>query len=186
MSLLQTYQDTIVPQLKEQFSIKNPMMVPSLTSCTLNIGVGDSDKKVIQQAFDALREVSGQQPVITKSRKSVAGFKIRSGWPLGVKVTLRGPQMYAFLERLLWIALPRVRDFSGLNAKSFDGRGNYNFGIKEHYVFPEVVYERLDRHWGMDIALATTATSNEQAFALLHALGFPFKGHAAVSQQESA
>lgn len=177
MSLQKRYEEIIVPQLCEEFGFTNPMTVPSLVSCTLNIGVGDSDKKVIQMAYDGLMQLSGQRPIITKSRKSVAGFKIRAGWPLGVKVTLRGDQMYAFLERTLWIAFPRVRDFSGLNPKSFDGRGNYNFGIKEHYVFPEIVYEDLDRHWGLDIALATSATNNEHGFALLKALGFPFKGH---------
>ena len=154
------------------------MQIPALKSIVLNIGVGDSDKKLINLALNELRTLCGQQPIITYARKSEAGFKIRQGWPLGVKVTLRGENMWAFLEKLLYVALPRVRDFRGLNPKSFDGRGNYNFGVREHFIFPEIVYETLERTWGFDIAGTTTAPNNDQAFALLNALGFPFKGHA--------
>ena len=171
------YSDTIVQKLMKDFSYENIMEVPRITKITLNMGVGEAvnDKKVVENAAGDLAKISGQKPVITKSRKSVAGFKIREGWPIGCKVTLRKDRMYDFLERLLFIAIPRIRDFRGLNRRSFDGRGNYSMGIKEQIVFPEIQYDKIDALRGLDITITTTARTNEEGLALLSAFHFPFK-----------
>jgi len=161
----------------KQLGYTNIMQVPRLLKITLNMGVGEAvnDKKIVDNAASDLTKIAGQKAVITKTRKSVAGFKIREGWPIGCKVTLRGERMYEFLERLLCVAIPRVRDFRGLSKRSFDGRGNYSMGIKEQIVFPEIQYDKIDALRGMDITISTTATSNEEGLALLTALKFPFK-----------
>ena len=172
--LQQRYQTDIVPQLMKRFAYTNKMQVPKLTKITLNMGVG-TDKKQIAQASEELKLIAGQQPVVTKARKSVASFKIREGWPLGCKVTLRGKRMYEFLDRLISIALPGVRDFRGLNAKSFDGRGNYSFGLKEQIVFPEIDYDKVEEMRGLDVVVTTTAANDEEGEALLLAFNFPIK-----------
>ncbi len=171
------YKDTIVKQLQEKFEYKSVMQVPRITKITLNMGLGEAvgDKKVIEHAMKDMTAISGQKPVVTVARKSVAGFKIREGYPIGCKVTLRGEKMWEFLERLISIAIPRIRDFRGLNPKSFDGRGNYSLGIKEQIVFPEIDYDKVDKVRGMDITITTTAENNEQARALLDAFNFPLK-----------
>lgn len=171
------YRSSIAPKLKEELELGNVNEVPKLSKITLNIGLGEAvgDKKVVDNAVADLEKISGQKPVVTYARKSVAGFKIREGWPIGVKVTLRRDRMYEFLDRLLSISLPRVRDFRGLNAKSFDGRGNYSLGIKEQIIFPEIDYDKIDALRGMDITLTTTARSNEEGLALLRAFKFPFR-----------
>ena len=175
--LQQFYQDTVIPKLTEQFGYKNPMEVPRISKITLNMGVGESvnDKKVMEFAVNDMTAVSGQKPIVTISRKSIAGFKIRDGYPIGCKVTLRRRQMYEFMDRLVNIALPRVRDFRGINGKSFDGRGNYSFGIKEQIIFPEIEYEKIDAVRGMDITVTTTAKTDAEAKALLAAFSFPFR-----------
>ncbi len=171
------YKEQVVPALMEKFGYKSVMQVPRIEKITLNMGVGEAvaDKKVLQFAMDDMAKISGQKPVITRARKSVAGFKIREGWPIGCKVTLRAERMYEFLDRLINIAIPRIRDFRGLSAKSFDGRGNYSMGVKEQIIFPEVDYDKIDALRGMDITITTTARSDEEAKALLDGFNFPFK-----------
>ena len=175
--LQEFYNSTLHAQLKEQLGIDNVMAVPKLTKITLNMGLGDSarDKKVIDSAVNEMAAISGQKPVVTYARKSIAGFKLREGMPLGVKVTLRGRTMYEFLDRLIHISIPRIRDFRGLNAKSFDGRGNYSMGVKEQIIFPEIDYDKIDQIRGMDITITTTAKNDDQARALLVGYGFPFR-----------
>ena len=176
-NLKETYKKELIPVLQEKLGMKNVMAVPKLTRVVINMGVGEAanDKKHLESAFQNLTVIAGQKPVITKARKSVASFKIREGWPLGCKVTLRGDKMYEFMERLINIAIPRERDFRGLNPKSFDGQGNYNFGIKEQIIFPEINYDNIDNIRGMDICINTSATNKEDAKALLEVLEFPFK-----------
>ena len=175
--LQEYYKETVVPQLKEQLGIENVMEVPQITKITLNMGVGEAvnDKKVIEQAVADMTVIAGQKAVPTKARKSVAAFKIRDGYPIGCKVTLRRERMYEFLDRLISIAIPRIRDFRGLNRKSFDGRGNYSMGVKEQIMFPEIDYDQIDVIRGMDITITTTARNDEEALALLQAFNFPFK-----------
>lgn len=175
--LAEHYKNNVVPELMKQFSYKSVMEVPKITKITLNMGVGEAvaDKKVIQHAVGDMAKIAGQQPIITKARKSIAGFKIRDGWPIGCKVTLRRGKMYDFLDRLISIAIPRERDFRGLNPKSFDGRGNYSMGIKEQIIFPEIDYDKIDAIRGMDITFTTNAKSNEEAKALLLAFNLPLK-----------
>jgi large subunit ribosomal protein L5 len=175
--LKEYYKTTIVPELTKQFEYENPMQVPKITKIVLNIGSGEfSDKKILDNAMGDLEKISGQKPVVTKARKSVAGFKIREGWPVGCKVTLRGERMYEFLDRLVSIAIPRIRDFRGLNPKAFDGRGNYALGVSEQIIFPEIDYDKIDKIRGMDITITTTAESNDEGRALLRAFSFPFRG----------
>lgn len=171
------YREEILPKLKEELGVKNVHEVPRITKITLNMGVGEAigDKKVIEHAVADMERIAGQKAVVTKARKSVAGFKVREGWPIGVKVTLRSDRMYEFLERLVDIALPRVRDFRGLSPKSFDGRGNYSMGVKEQIIFPEVDYDKIDTLRGLDITLTTTAKSDDEGRALLKAFNFPFR-----------
>ncbi len=173
----QHYKDVVVPQLMERFGYKNPMQVPRLAKVTLNMGVGEAaaNKKVLDNALDDMTKIAGQKPVSTKARVSVATFKIRDGWPIGAKVTLRRARMFEFLDRLITIALPRVRDFRGVSGRSFDGRGNYNFGIKEQIIFPEINFDAIDALRGMDIAITTTARSDAEAKALLEGFKFPFR-----------
>jgi len=175
--LQEFYNETVVPQLKEQLGLDNVTQVPRITKITLNMGVGEAvnDKKLIQKAVEDMSLISGQKAAITLTRKSVASFKIREDYPIGCKVTLRRERMYEFLDRLVSIAIPRIRDFRGLNAKAFDGRGNYNMGVQEQIVFPEVDYDSVDSVRGMDIAITTTATNDEQGRALLQAFSFPFR-----------
>lgn len=175
--LLEFYRKEIVPKLKEAFSYGSIMQVPHLEKITLNMGVGEAaaDKKILANAISDLEKIAGQKPVATLARKSNAGFKIRAGWPIGCKVTLRRARMYEFLDRLIGIALPRVRDFRGMSVKSFDGRGNYSLGIKEQIVFPEIEYDKIDTLRGLDIVITTSAKTNKEAFALLKAFNFPFK-----------
>ena len=178
MTRLQTYyKETVVPQLMKKFSYGNIMEVPKITKICLNMGVGEAvgDKKVMDRAVGDMTAIAGQKPVVQVARKSVASFKIRDGWPVGCKVTLRRERMYEFLDRLVSIAIPRVRDFRGLNRKSFDGRGNYSLGVKEQIMFPEIDYDKIDVIRGMDITIATTAKNDEEALALLQAFNFPFK-----------
>lgn len=171
------YKEKVVPKLIEQFGYKNIMEVPRLTKITLNMGVGEAvgNKKVMEHATADMAKIAGQKPIVTLAKKSVAGFKIRDGWPVGCKVTLRRDRMYEFFDRLVNVALPRVRDFRGVSAKSFDGKGNYNMGIQEQIIFPEVDYDQIDAIRGMDIAITTTAKTDEEAKALLAAFDFPFK-----------
>lgn len=171
------YDEVIRPALKEQFGYANVMELPKLDKIVLNMGVGEAvnDTKKVKAAAADLELIAGQKPVITHARKSIAGFKVREEMPLGVKVTLRKQRMYEFLDRLVNIALPRVRDFRGLNPNSFDGRGNYAMGIKEHIIFPEIAYDQIDQVWGMDIVICTTAKSDDEARALLKAFNFPFR-----------
>ncbi|WP_448567203.1 50S ribosomal protein L5 [Thalassotalea ganghwensis] len=171
------YKDTVVAELQKKFGYKSVMQVPRIEKITLNMGVGEaiSDKKVLEHATNDLTAISGQKPVTTVARKSVAGFKIREGYPIGTKVTLRGERMWEFLERLISISVPRIRDFRGLNPKSFDGRGNYSMGVKEQIIFPEIDYDKIDKIRGMDITITTTANTNEEGHALLTAFNFPFK-----------
>ena len=172
------YDSEIVPKLLKEFGYKNVMEVPRITKVTLNMGVGEAsqDRKAIDGAVTDMTKLSGQKPVVTLARKSVAGFKIREGWPIGVKVTLRSERMYEFLERLVCLAVPRVRDFRGLNAKSFDGRGNYSMGLREQIVFPEIEFDKVDKLRGLDITVTTTAKTDDEARALLRAFNFPLKG----------
>jgi large subunit ribosomal protein L5 len=171
------YRKDVVPSLQSQFGYKSIMQVPRLTKITLNMGVGEAlaDKKVLANAIADMEKIAGQKPVQTLAKKSVAGFKVREGWPIGCKVTLRGAHMYEFLDRLINVALPRVRDFRGLDPKGFDGMGNYNFGVKEQIIFPEIEFEKVDAMRGMNITFTTTAKSNEEGRALLAAFNFPFK-----------
>jgi len=178
MSRLQTYyKEVVVPQMMEQFGYDNVMQVPRITKIALNMGVGEAvaDKKVMDRAVGDMTAISGQKPVVNNARKSVASFKIRDGWPVGCKVTLRRERMYEFLDRLVNIAIPRIRDFRGLNRKSFDGRGNYSMGVKEQIMFPEIDYDKIDVIRGLDVTIATTAKSDEEALALLQAFNFPFR-----------
>ncbi len=170
------FREEVVPALQKELDC-NVHEVPRITKITLNMGVGEAigDKKVIEHALSDLQKIAGQKPVVTKARKSVAGFKVREGWPIGVKVTLRDERMYEFLERLVDIALPRVRDFRGVSAKSFDGRGNYSMGVKEQIMFPEIEYDKIDTLRGLDITFTTTAKSDDEGRALLKAFNFPFR-----------
>ena len=174
--LLDQYRSTIRPALKEEFGYKNDMQMPKLEKIVLNMGVGEAvaDSKKIKAAEADMTAIAGQKPVITKAKKSIAGFKVREGMPLGVKVTLRGERMYDFLDRLVTVAMPRVRDFRGVSGKSFDGRGNYALGLKEHIVFPEIEYDKIDQVWGMDIVICTTASTDAEAKALLKHFNMPF------------
>lgn len=175
--LHEVYKKEIVPSLKKKFGYKSAMQVPHIEKITINMGVGEAaaDKKVLLNAISDLEKIAGQKVVQTLARKSIAGFKIREGWPIGCKVTLRRAKMYEFLDRLITIALPRVRDFRGISARSFDGRGNYSLGIKEQIVFPEIEYDKIDALRGMDITITTSARTNKEAFALLQAFNFPFR-----------
>ncbi|MGE4372703.1 MAG: 50S ribosomal protein L5 [Xanthobacter sp.] len=175
---LRTHYDTVVRQkMIEEFGYKNPMQVPSIEKVVINMGIGEAtaDTKKVTNAAAELGLIAGQKPVLTRARKAVSNFRLREGQPVGTKVTLRKVRMYEFLDRLVTIALPRVRDFRGLNSKSFDGRGNYAMGIKEHIVFPEINYDRVEQIWGMDVIVCTTAKSDEEARALLKAFNFPFR-----------
>ncbi|GAA6134223.1 50S ribosomal protein L5 [Oceaniserpentilla sp. 4NH20-0058] len=171
------YKSEVVAKLQEEFGYQNIMEVPKVTKITLNMGVGEGigDKKQVDAAVADLEQLSGQKVVVTKARKSVAGFKVREGWPIGCKVTLRADRMWDFMDRLVDIALPRVRDFRGLNGKSFDGRGNYSMGVKEQIIFPEIEYDKVDKVRGLDITVTTTARTNDEGRALLRALNFPFR-----------
>ncbi|AKS42640.1 50S ribosomal protein L5 [Wenzhouxiangella marina] len=171
------YRDTVIGQLKEKFGYANVMQVPRLEKITINMGLGEAvaDKKVIEKAVGDMAKIAGQQPVVTKARKSVASFKIRDDYPIGAKVTLRRERMYEFLDRLVNISLPRVRDFRGVSRKAFDGSGNYNLGIKEQIIFPEINFDQVDAIRGMDIAFTTSARTDEEGLALLEAFGFPFR-----------
>jgi large subunit ribosomal protein L5 len=176
--LKQFYEETVVKQLMEQFQYKTVMEVPRIEKITLNMGVGEAvaDKKVMENAVSDLEKIAGQKPLITKAKKSIAGFKIRDDYPVGCKVTLRKNNMYAFLDRLISIAIPRIRDFRGISAKSFDGRGNYNMGIKEQIIFPEIEYDKIDALRGMNITITTSAKTDDEAKGLLSAFSFPFRG----------
>ena len=175
--LQQIYRDKVAPELTEKFGYKSPMQVPRIPKITLNLGVSEavSDKKVMDHAVSDLTKIAGQKPVVTKSKKAIAGFKIRDGVPIGCMVTLRGVQMYEFLDRFVTIALPRVRDFRGISGRAFDGRGNYNIGVKEQIIFPEVDYDKVDALRGLNISITTTAKSDDECKALLTAFKFPFK-----------
>lgn len=175
--LLETYREKLVPELIKQFGYKSVMEVPRITKITLNMGVGEAvaDKKILDNAVADLTKIAGQKPVVTKARKAIAGFKIREGYPIGCMVTLRGVRMYEFLDRLVTVALPRVRDFRGVSGRSFDGRGNYNFGVKEQIMFPEIEYDKVDALRGLNISITTTARTDEEAKALLSAFRFPFR-----------
>jgi large subunit ribosomal protein L5 len=178
MARLQTYyKETVVPQLLEKFNFSNVMEVPKITKITLNMGVGEAvgDKKIMDRAVGDLTAIAGQKPIVNLARKSVASFKIRDGWPVGCKVTLRRERMYEFLDRLVNVAIPRIRDFRGLNRKSFDGRGNYSMGVKEQIMFPEIDYDQIDVIRGLDITITTNAKNDEEALALLQAFNFPFR-----------
>ena len=175
--LHEVYKDKVVAELQEKFGFSSVMQVPQIEKITLNMGVGEAlaDKKILDNAVADLAAISGQKPLITKARKSVAGFKVREGYPIGCKVTLRGERMSDFFERVVSIAIPRIRDFRGVSAKSFDGRGNYSMGVREQIIFPEIDYDKVDRVRGMDITITTSAKSDEEGRALLEAFNFPFK-----------
>ncbi len=175
--LQEKFKKEITPHLKKKFGYQSVMQVPRISKIVINMGVGEAvaDKKILTNAVEELQKIAGQKVVTTIARKSIAGFKVREGWPIGCKVTLRRDRMYEFLDRLITIALPRVRDFRGLSARSFDGRGNFSLGIKEQIVFPEIEYDKIDALRGMDITIATSAKTNKEAFALLQAFKFPFK-----------
>jgi large subunit ribosomal protein L5 len=177
-TLKDKYKSEIAPQLKEELGLANVMEVPRITKITLNMGVGEAvgDKKVLENAVADMEKIAGQKPIITKARKSIAGFKIRDGWPIGCKVTLRSDRMYEFLERLISIAIPRIRDFRGISPKSFDGRGNFAMGVGEQIIFPEIGYDQVDALRGMDITITTTARTDDEGRALLRAFNFPLKG----------
>jgi large subunit ribosomal protein L5 len=174
----QHYQSEVVPRLMKEFGYASVMQVPRITKITVNMGVGEAvgDKKILDNAIGDLSAITGQKPVATKARKSIAGFKIREGWPVGCKVTLRRERMYEFLERLICIAMPRIRDFRGISSRSFDGRGNFSMGVSEQIIFPEIDYDKIDALRGMDIAISTTARTDDEARALLRAFNFPFRG----------
>ena len=176
-TLKDRYRSEIAPKLKEELGLLNLMDVPRVTKITLNMGVGEAvgDKKVLENAVADMQKIAGQRPVVTKSRKSIAGFKIRDGWPIGCKVTLRDERMYEFLERLIDIAIPRIRDFRGISGKQFDGRGNFAMGVTEQIIFPEIDYDQVDKLRGMDIVITTSAKNDEQGRALLSAFNFPLK-----------
>jgi|TARA_R110002049_G_scaffold208811_1_gene379289 large subunit ribosomal protein L5 len=176
-TLKDKYKSEIVPQLKEQLGLANVMEVPRVTKITLNMGVGEAlgDKKVLENAVADMEKIAGQKVVVTKARKSIAGFKVRDGWPIGCKVTLRSDRMYEFLERLISVAIPRIRDFRGISPKSFDGRGNFAMGVSEQIIFPEIEYDKVDALRGMDITITTTARTDDEGRALLRAFQFPLK-----------
>ena len=171
------YKEQVVPELMKKFSYKSAMEVPRITKITLNMGLSEavSDKKVIDNAMEDLAKISGQKPVVTRARKSIAGFKIREGYPIGCMVTLRGIRMYEFLDRFITVALPRVRDFRGVSGRSFDGRGNYNIGVREQIIFPEIEYDKIDALRGLNVSITTTAKTDEESRALLSAFKFPFR-----------
>ncbi|MBS3952913.1 MAG: 50S ribosomal protein L5 [Methylomicrobium sp.] len=178
MARLETiYKEKVLPALMEQYNYKSVMEVPRITKITLNMGVGEAvaDKKILQSAVGDMQKISGQKPIITLARKSIAGFKIRDDMPIGCKVTLRSARMYEFLDRLISISIPRIRDFRGMSSKSFDGRGNYSMGVKEQIIFPEIDYDKIDALRGLDITITTTAKTNEEGLALLKLFNFPFK-----------
>lgn len=177
-NLKEVYNNEIVAKLKDELGLANIMEVPRITKITLNMGVGEAigDKKVLENAVKDLEAISGQKVVVTKARKSIAGFKVREGWPIGCKVTLRSERMYEFLDRLIAISIPRIRDFRGVNPKSFDGRGNFSMGVTEQIIFPEIDYDKVDKLRGLDIAITTTAKTDDEGRALLRAFGFPLKG----------
>lgn len=176
--LKELYSKELAPKLKEELGLDNVMSVPRITKITVNMGVGEAvgDKKVLEHAVSDMTAITGQKPIVTNARKSIAGFKIRDGWPIGCKVTLRGERMYEFLERLIDIAIPRIRDFRGISPKQFDGRGNFSMGVTEQIIFPEIDYDKVDKLRGLDICITTTAADNDQGRALLKAFNFPFKG----------
>jgi len=175
--LEQHYRDIVIKQLQDRFSYESSMQVPRIVKVTLNMGLGEAvgDKKIIEHAVNDMKLISGQQPVVTLARKSIAGFKIREEWPIGCKVTLRRSRMYEFLDRLINVAIPRIRDFRGLNGRAFDGRGNYSMGVKEQIIFPEIDYDKIDTLRGMDICITTTARTDEEGRALLEAFRFPLR-----------
>ncbi len=175
--LQEQYRNEVMPQLRTQFEYRNVMQVPRITKVTINMGLGEAvkDKKIVDHAMSDLAALAGQQPTITYTRKSIAGFKIRDGWPIGCKVTLRRARMWEFLDRFIHVAAPRIRDFRGFSPKSFDGRGNYNLGVREQIIFPELEFDKVDRIRGMDITITTTANTDEEGQALLEAFGFPFR-----------
>ena len=177
-NLKEVYNNELRAKLKEELSLSNVMEVPRIPKITLNMGVGDArgDKKILENAVSNMQQIAGQKPVVNLARKSIAGFKVREGWPIGCKVTLRSDRMYEFLERLISISIPRIRDFRGISPKSFDGRGNFAMGVSEQIIFPEIEYDKIDKLRGMDITITTTARTNEEGLALLKAFNFPFKG----------
>ena len=185
--LKEYYQKEVVPALAQQFGFSNTMRVPRITKVVLNMGLGEAvaDKKILENAANDLGLISGQKVVVTKARKSIAGFKIREGWPIGCKVTLRGERMYEFLERLVGIAIPRIRDFRGLSPRSFDGRGNFAMGVNEQIIFPEIDYDKIDTLRGLDITITTTAQNDDEGRALLTALRFPLRGMPSASEKET-
>ncbi len=176
-TLKQVYKNELAPKLREELGLANVMEIPRITKITLNMGVGEAlgDKKVLEAAVGDMQKIAGQKPIVTKARRSIAGFKVREGWPIGCKVTLRGERMYEFLERLVAIAIPRMRDFRGISPKSFDGRGNFAMGITEQIIFPEIEYDQVDALRGMDITITTTARTDDEGRALLRAFKFPLK-----------
>ncbi|GAB5452884.1 MAG: 50S ribosomal protein L5 [Halioglobus sp.] len=176
-NLKDKYRDEIAPKLKDELSLSNVMEVPRITKITLNMGVGEAigDKKILESALADMELIAGQKPVVTKARKSIAGFKVRDGWPIGCKVTLRSERMYEFLERLISIAIPRIRDFRGISPRSFDGRGNFAMGVGEQIIFPEIEYDKVDSLRGLDITITTTARTDDEGRALLRAFNFPLK-----------
>ena len=176
-NLKQQYETQLRENLKKQLKLKNIMSVPRIVKITLNMGLGEAlaDKKVLERAASDMQLISGQKPIITKARKSIAGFKVRAGWPIGCKVALRRNRMYEFLERLIVVAIPRIRDFRGVSAKSFDGRGNFSMGVAEQIIFPEIDYDKIDKLRGLNITITTTASTDDEGRALLTAFGFPFK-----------
>lgn len=171
------YHETVSPQLMEQFKFASSMQIPRVTKITLNMGLGDAvgDKKIIESAMRDMEQIAGQKPVVTMSRKAIAGFKIREGWPIGCKVTLRRDRMYEFMDRLINFSIPRIRDFRGLSSKAFDGQGNYNMGVNEQIIFPEIDYDKIDRLRGMNITFTTSAANDDEGRALLSAFNFPFR-----------
>ncbi|BFM08939.1 50S ribosomal protein L5 [Halioxenophilus aromaticivorans] len=177
-NLQEVYKSEIAPKLQQELGLKNVMEIPKITKITLNMGVGEAvgDKKVLENAVRDLEAITGQKVVVTKARKSIAGFKIRDGWPIGCKVTLRSERMYEFLERLVSIAIPRIRDFRGISPKQFDGRGNFSMGVNEQIIFPEIEYDKVDKLRGLDICITTTARTDDEGRALLKAFNFPLKG----------
>ncbi|RMA78439.1 50S ribosomal protein L5 [Umboniibacter marinipuniceus] len=172
------YETEVIPALVKELGVENPMRLPRITKITINMGLGEAlgDKKVLEHAMRDLEQIAGQKPVSTKARKSIAGFKVREGWPIGCKVTLRGERMYEFLQRLIDIAIPRIRDFRGISPKQFDGRGNFAMGVTEQIIFPEIDYDKIDALRGLDIAITTTAQTDDEGRALLRAFNFPLKG----------
>ena len=176
--LKELYNKELAPKLKEELGLKNVMEIPRITKVTLNMGVGGAlaDKKILENAVSDLEKIAGQKPIVTKARKSIAGFKVREGWPIGCKVTLRREKMYEFLDRLVSIAIPRIRDFRGISPKQFDGRGNFSMGVSEQIIFPEIDYDKIDKIRGLDICISTTARNDDEGRALLRAFNFPLKG----------